>query len=501
MKKFLAMSLALITLSTNVFALEGEMGYFGGITPGTKIPTGIARAQDKFELEKKYVLPYKENVYLSGEPIEVEGTLEIRPEEVNFEENPTGEYKEVYITKAVSDDETTEISRSITLETQYVYNEQLEQLTKSSKVTQWSETVLADGKTYSLDEDKSTFSKSMLEDFTPSVKYYNGDVYYKAVYSDAGGEGAGVTITTDSRIYGYDQAFAKSETQVRNITIDTGDNQYFIQETPTITTNKELNYASNQPQAISFKGNYKELIQGEGVVAYNMMVSGDLTSMDSKYGVLAVNDTPTIEQLAIPSLTQLEGHPARADIEKMYSMDLFDVNPIAFSPNQVVTRGDYIEMLVKALRIPLPEVDDKKKKKDEVVDELPIFNDVDEDSSFYPYAIAAYEAGLVSSGDLRPDDYLNREQMIVFNVRAIGLERLGLGKSMIQTPFMDDAKISGYAKNTVYAASKLGIIPVVNDYIFPQKVVTYAECASLMNVFIDYLRYDLQKDYNQHMML
>ncbi|OOB76957.1 MAG: hypothetical protein BEN19_03205 [Epulopiscium sp. Nuni2H_MBin003] len=497
MKKILAMAVALLTMTTNVLALEGEMGYFGGITPGTKIPTGIALAQEKYQLDKKYVLPYKENVYLSGSAATVEGTLEIRPGEIDLSKAHTGSYKEVYIMKAVSDDASTEISRSITLETQYVYNEVRDQLTKTSTVSQWTETVVASGQTYRLDSSKSSFSKSILEDFTPGVKYYNGDVYYKAVYANASG-GADVTVNVDGRIYGYDQAFAKSETQVRNVTVDTGTRQYFIQETPTITMSKEISYGSNEPQAISFAGNYRELIQGEGVLAYNMMVSGATVPADSQYGAVAVSDTPTIEQLTLPSLTQLDGHPAKSDIQKMYSMDLFDVNPIAFSPNQVVTRGEYITMLVKAFRIPL-RVEDTKKKTD-VVEEV-IFTDVDTTSAVYPYLVAAYDAGLIAAGEANPNGFLNREQMIVFNVRALGLERLGLGIGLIQTPYMDDNKISSYAKSSIYAASKLGIIPTVNGYIFPQQHVTYAECATFMNILIDYLRYDLQKDYNQHMMM
>ncbi|OON98896.1 MAG: hypothetical protein ATN35_03125 [Epulopiscium sp. Nele67-Bin004] len=495
MKKLAAFMMAMITAATatiNVYALEGEMGYFGGITPGTKIPTGIAMAQEKFEREKSYTLEYAENIYLSGEAIPVYGTLEIRPGEVN-PDNPTGEYTETYIVKAASADGRSEIARTLTLRTMYLYNEAVGQITKTSTVTRWVETVVVNGMTYYLDSNKSSFSKSILEDLTPGVMYYSGDVYYKAVYNDVTGGGSDVVINVDSRVYGYDQAFAKSETQVRNVAIDTGSNQYFIQETPTITMNKELSYASNDPFAISFAGNYKEMISGSGALQYNILLGDAQLFDDEKTGVIGVFDVPTIEQLALPTLDQLLAHPAKADIEKMYSMEIFDVNPLVFSPNQVVTRGEYIKMIVKALRIPLPEINAKTN--------VSPFNDLDIDSALYPYVLAAYDAGLISGGTVSPSTYLTMQEMIVFNVRAIGLERLGFGIGVGQTPYLDDNSIADYAKSAVYAASQIGIIPSTNGYIFPTKVITYADCAAMMNQLIDYLRYDLQKDYNQHMMM
>ncbi len=502
MKKLAAFLLTMVMAVTNVAALEGEMGYFGGISPGTKLPTEIALSQDKFALDSKYTLAYKENIYLTGEPIEVSGTIEIRPGEIN-PENPTGNYKETYIIRASSDDNSSSVSRTVSLTTQYVYSESLGQAIKTSTLSGWTETIVAAGKTYRLDSSKSDFSKSMIEEYTPAVKYYSGDVYYTAVYEDITGGGSDLVSTVNSRIYGYDQAFAKSETQVRTITIDNGTDQFFIQETPTITMNKEMTYSSNEPQAISFAGNYKEVIQGNGVLQYNILVGNDQLSVANSFGTIGVSDNPQLSQLTIPALYQLEGHPAKSDIEKLYSMNIFDMNPLAFSTNQVVTRGEYIKMLVTALRIPMPATEEKKtNSRNQAVEEvIEIFTDITSEEGLYPYILAAYEAGLVTSTTVNPYDYITREEMIVFNVRALGLERLGMGLSGMQTPYMDDNKISNYAKNSIYVASQIGIIPSVNGYLFPDMKVSYADCAAFMNLLMDYLRYDLQKDYNQHMML
>ncbi|OOB77646.1 MAG: hypothetical protein BEN18_09985 [Epulopiscium sp. Nuni2H_MBin001] len=492
-KKFGAALLAFMLMTTNVAALEGEMGYFGGITPGTKLPTSIELAQEDYQVPANYTLPYKEVVYLSGDAVEVEGTITVQSGMVgiDFRAEPTGSYTESYVINATSPDGRGSVTRNMTLTTQYVYNEGLDQLIKSSRVTNWNETVAADGSAYTLDQASSHFTKSIIEEHTPGVTYYSGDVYYKAVYNQGDSP---TTMEVNSRIYGYDQAFAKTETQVRTISIDDGEDQYFIKETPSITMNKEIFYSSNEPYAISFAGNYKELIQGYGAVKYDILVGNDELRSNQMTGVVGVDDTFLLDQMALPSLSQLQGHPARTDIEKLYSMGIYDVNPIAFSPNQAITRGEYITMLVKTLGIELPDVTSRRAV-------LMDFEDVAKTDPNYQYIYAAYNAGLINSTTVNPDDYITREELIVFNVRALGLQRLGLGIPTIQTSFMDDSKISNYAKSSLYVAGQIGIIPNSNGYIFPDMNVSYADCAVFLNLFIDYLRYGLQKDYNQMMML
>ena len=91
--------------------------------------------------------------------------------------------------------------------------------------------------------------------------------------------------------------------------------------------------------------------------------------------------------------------------------------------------------------------------------------------------------------------------MYVINMRAIGLQRLGLATADAYTAFVDDNLIGNWAKASIYAAAKLGIVTESNGYVYPKKNVTYAECATFLDQFINYLRYDLQKDYIEKMLL
>lgn len=491
LKKIGMLILTFLLMSTSLYAVEGPIGYFGGISTGEKLPTITSLSQKKSKKSTKYNFPYKENIYLSGKPEIVEGTIQIRPGKEIDKEKGQGKYNESYIIKAQNKDGSTKVTRSITLETEYIYEPNRKQITKTSTFTKWSEVVTVGGKTYKLDPKLSSFSKSILEDETPGVMYYRGDIQYDAVYQSVGGDAQSqTTVSVHGPIYGYNQAFARTETQKRSIMIDNGQNQYYIEETPTLTVYKDIQYGVNEPDAISFGGNYKEFIRSEGALTYNILQGSPKLYDDELTGSMSIENSPTIEQLSVPSGLQLKGHPAESDIRKMYSLKIFTEDPRRFSANQVVTKGEYIAMLVRALNIPIPE--------EEVA--ITPFKDVKASDPLYKYAVAAYQSGLVSGNVFNGKQHLTREMMYLLNMRAIGLERLGIGTGNVATAFIDDRSISQNAKSSLYAAAKIGLAIPANGYIFPQKYVTKAESATFLNQLISYLRYQLQKDYNEKML-
>lgn len=506
MRKILVMCASFILLITSTYAAEGEMGYFGGISSGIKLPTLTSLAQSKAKTASKYTLPYKENIYLSGKAETVEGTIEIKPGKAMDKSKGEGSYTETYKISAKNADNTTRITRSITFNTQYIYEADRRQATKVSTVSKWNEIITVNGKSYQLDDELSSYTKSILEDYTPGVTYYRGDVQYDAVYKTVGGQDtSNIIVSVNGPIYGYDQAFSKTETQKRTITIDLGDgNGYAIEETPTFTVHRDLQYGANEPNAISMEGNYKEIIRSEGVLSYNIL-QGHVSLYDDEFsGMLNIQSTPTIEQLSIPTTLNLKGHPAETQVKKMYSMKILTDDANKFSPNEVVKRKEYIAMLVNALQIEMPEekkTNTTRTSSSSKTEEVSPFTDIKEGDTYYRYAVAAYNAGLIEGGRFNGNDYLTRETMYVLNIRAIGLERLGIGTLGTYTPFVDDKQVSAWAKTSLYAASRLGIITSTNGYIFPKKVVTRAECATFLDQLIEYLRYDLQKDYNDKMLL
>lgn len=505
MKKFknFALAMALVLCSSQIYAREGEMGHFGGTSAGIMMETWTALAQTtaKKQNNKNNTLPYKEVIYLSGEAVPVEGTIDINfGKEIDYEKGE-GTYTETYTINAQDAEGNNAVRRSVSFDIEYKYDANLKQITKNTTIRNWNETITAGGQTYRLDDNLSSFSKSVLENQTSGTRYYRGDVHYKAVYT--AGEG-NVTMIVNAPIYGYENAFSKSETQKRTITIDYGNGDGFVaEETPTFTVYRDIEYDTNEPTPISMAGNYKEIMRSEGVVSYRIIDN------DGASGMASVANPPTVEQLSYPTSLNLTGHPAQTQIQKMYSMKFFTNNPRTFNPDDIVTKREYITMIVKAMQMDLPEDESatnttsrrsssRKKNKEETPNP---FLDVAKTDPDYRYLLAAYNAGLVSGGYLNANSFLTREMLYLINIRALGLERLGLSQYAPQTAYIDDNLIGLWAKPAIYAASKLGLIPTDNGYVYPKKTVNYAECATLFNQYIDYIRYDMPKEYIDKLMV
>lgn len=504
MKKVILTTILTLSFTLQAFGLEGEMGYFGGVSTGTKLPTTTEIAQKNSKKKaRRQSLPYKEHIYLSGKAELVEGTITINPSGEVDPAKPVGNYKETYTIRAQSADGSNVLNRNITLDTQYVYDEQYRQATKTSKVSRWTETVLVGGQQYTLDSQQSHFNKSILEDYTPGVMYYRGDINYKAIYtSDGGGDDSSgqTSVSVSGPIYGYDQTWAKTETQKLNIIVNNGERQYHIEQNPSLTVSKTLQYGVNEPGAISFQGNYKELTKNEGMALYHIRVGAKDLYPEQMQGGLHMQDNTSIEQLIAPYIPNIQGHFAESDIKKLYSMGIYTGPTGAFNPNEVITKGEYIKTLVLAMKIPIEEVKTTKKKKSKKTDEKPVFTNLPDTDPYYPYALAAYNAGLIGGGSFVKDEAMTREQAYALVVRMIGLERLGFhGK--IHTPFVDDNKISSWAKGSIQAGVSLGLIrPDENGYFLPQRKITKAEAAAITNQMIDYLRYTLKVDYQDKIM-
>lgn len=480
----------LVAISTSIYAKEGEMGYFGGISVGTRLPTAIERSQDKKTSNTKVSIPYKENVYLTGKAETVTGTIEFKPGSIDKTKGK-GKYSEAYTIKAANGDGTVKVTRSITINTEYVYNAEINQTTKISTLSKWTETISIDGSTYTLDKNKSSFSMSTIEEYMPGVTYYRGDLQYDAVYKSAAEGESFVTVSVTSPIYAYEHAYAKGEVQKRTVLVDKGKQQFYITESPSTTVYKDMQYDKNELNATSMDGNYKDLIRGEGYLNYNIIQGSSELSKKEKAGTLSLSNSPIIEQLVVPKVANIQGNPAQNAIKRLYSLGAVPVKAENYKPNALISKKDYILMLVKSLQLKVEPQKTISKRQNP-------FKDVSSLDNHYPELLAAYDTGLIGKGVFNGSAILTKEQALTLNVRALGLERLG-SVAAVNTPFIDDAEISGWAKKSVYVSYKLGLMNSSNEKVNPKKKVSHSEAAILINSLIDYMRYDLQKDYNEYM--
>lgn len=494
LNKALAICLSLFICTTTVYADPLDFGVFGGISEGRKLPktTEQLLATNK-NTKNELKSTYKEMVFLTGEPKEYNGNITVTSSTTNLADK--GTYK---LTYKVANGDTTPKDMSIarTMEYNVNYRKEENQTIKDYEISKWTETITVGGKTYTIDSKQSKSSISIIEDKTPGVNYYKGDVSHRAVYTSGQDK---ITQEISGVIYGYSSAWSSTETQKLNCTVSTNNWQMEYQLRPSVSVNKTLQYGKNEPTAISFDGNYKEVMQNKSGLNYNIYVMPPQFTYTTKAsGNISIPSFNTFEQLVAPDVSFLKGHFAEEDIKKLFSMQILTGEPKFYQPSQAITRGDFTKMIVKAIKLPIEDTSNKNNQKAPV--EI-VFSDVLPDREEYPYIMAAYKSGLVSgrnNGKFSIDEPIERQEAIVILLRALGLENLGLDPTPI-TPFVDDNKIENWAKKEIYAANRIGIIAGDNEGKFnPQSFINKAEAAAIVNRLINYMRYDMQVDYTEN---
>ena len=493
---FLLGTLLSLALCGSAKADLGDFGYFGGISEGRDLPkTTELLLDDKKNDDLESV--YKEPIFLTGTPTTFEGTIEVKTGQMKSGKD-ADTYTVDYTVKSSNstDTETANINRKLKYDVNY--RKEGSQIIKDYKVNSWSETISVNGQTYTLDDEQSKSSIGVIEDDTPGVTYYKGNLSHKAVYTL---EESKVVLEMNGTFYGYNCAYSSTETQRIDCTVTTDDWQMQYQIRPSVSLGKTLQYTQNEPTAISFSGNYQEIMQNKSGLSYNIYVlPNHLTYSVEPTGNISIDTFNTFEQLIAPDVSYVKGHFAEEDIKRMFSMKILEGDPEYYQPSQAITRGQFVEMLVKAVKIPIESTNTNKRSRKKNVVNL-VFPDVLPDRADYPYIMAAYNSGLAvgrDNGHFYIDSPIERQEAIVILLRTLGLENLGLEPTPM-TSFTDDKQIASWAKKEIYAAKRIGIISGDADGKFrPKDYVSKAEAAAFVNRLNQYMRTDLQTDYTEH---
>ncbi len=492
----------LFIISCPVFADLGDFGFFGGISSGRKLPKTtelILEKQGDKKKDDKLESIYKEVIFLSGVPTTFEGELTVEDKSKIDDTKTADTYDITYkIEPGATTSEDNRISRNMKYEVNY--RKEGSQVIKDYEVDSWTENVVVGGMTYQLDKNQSQSSISVIESHTPGVTYYKGNIAHKAVYTL---DDAKVVWELSGTFYGYNSAWSSTETHRIDGTVTTDDWQMQYQVRPSVSMGKTLQYSENEPTAISFSGNYREVMQNYSGLSYDIYAMPKKNTYNvPTTGTVSIDTYNNFEQLIAPDVSFLKGHFAESDIKKLFAMQILDGEPTYYQPSQAITRGQFVTMLVKAVKLPIEDTSSTKKKtskKKQVVNL--VFPDVTEDRKEYPYIMAAYKSGLAvgrDNGHFYTDSPIERQEAIVILLRTLGLETLGLSPTSI-TSFVDDKYIAAWAKKEVYAAARLGIIAGDTDGNFrPKSYVSKAEAAAFVNRLVTYMRSDLQTDYTEH---
>lgn len=480
MKRYISMMLVFVMILVPVFAGSG-------FEPGV---TGDATA-------KKGEYKYKEAIFVTGKPIVMDGIVKIT--ESTDGSKTTLEYK------------LTNIGENARLDRKIIYNNTKEQSTYDKQIIhsseldpKFSETITVGTETFRLTE--YIFSRSGITDDKPVIKYNVSNWNGRKVYQRNGSAGE-VIIDIFSDQYGYNNYWSTTDTSIITNTITyrykekstdieykdiVGTVEYAVSNSST----KYLQYVSNEPTDISFKGGYI-LKEGEDNIVmyvYDVPVMKEWVP-DGKRNKgrdsFRVTTVPKQTRLFVPDIRDVSySYWAFEDIKSVVSLDIINAEGGYYRPLSYISRAEFTRAIVKAASIAEPA----KGTYDFM------FDDVEKNHPYYSFISSAVNAGVIngtSKNKFSPDDYLTKAQAITIIVRAMGLENSS-DESSTFTPFSDDSKIPSWAKRCANVAFRLGIIKAgADNELEPDRILTRAECAQMINNFIKYLQYDIKKEYRE----
>ncbi len=480
----------IVNLNYTTYANFGDIGFFGGISEGRKLPKTTESMLDIVDEKGEFV--YKEMIMLGKQPYEYTGLIKVS--ETPEITNDLGSYK---YTMQITDSDTTPTDLSINRNITFLVNYRRENgtIVKDYEVTSYSETIQTPTGVYTLDDDQSYFGISLIEDVKPGITYYKANLSKQLVYLLDGDNENPIYVGENGSMYGYSSPYSSTETYRTNVTVNASDYDLKYQMRPSTTVRKVLNYSENEPTLISFDGNYQEVVTNESGLRYDYLSRPSDMYLVPLEGGLNIRSYNSFEQLIPPYLDFIKGHWAYSDISKLFSLGVLTGETSYFLPEQAITRGQYTSMLAKAIKLDTSEYDTAGSNKKPI---KIAFGDVTEQRKEYPEIMSAYDSGLAvgrADGLYYPDGLITRQEAIVILLRTIGLENLGLDPTPM-TSFVDDEEVDSWAKRELYAAERIGLISKDEEgKIYPKAIVSKAEASAFTNRLIDYMRYDMEQDY------
>ncbi len=145
-----------------------------------------------------------------------------------------------------------------------------------------------------------------------------------------------------------------------------------------------------------------------------------------------------------------------------------------FGPDLKITRAEFAAIVVRALGLMRPGTG-----KDS-------FSDVSKDDWYYDAVSLAYQYGIISgceNNQFKPLDNITREQAMSMIARAMKITglKVDLNEGDVKSLFKDSSSVSKWAKDSIAACTKAGIVPeVYGDKLAPLNKATRAEIADMV---------------------
>lgn len=161
---------------------------------------------------------------------------------------------------------------------------------------------------------------------------------------------------------------------------------------------------------------------------------------------------------------------AKHKIEVMAAKGVVYGEGDSFNPSEKITRADFLKFLVTALELQ-GDFDGN-------------FSDISKDAHYYDAVGIAKSLGITAgtgNGKFKPETPISRQDMMVMTAKALKIAKgLSEGSMGDLAGYTDTGKIANYAKASVAAIVKEGIIVGYSEMIHPLKNTTRAEAAVIM---------------------
>jgi hypothetical protein len=358
------------------------------------------------------------------------------------------------------------------------------------------------------------FSRSGNTDDRDIIRYLGSDWNGRKVYSRNEDMGE-IVVDINSHMYGYNNWWSSTETSIIKHSItyrykgSLTDSEYkeaygTVEYAVSNSTLKNIQYVASGPQVISYEGGYILKEGQENVVTYMF----DVPKFNGGAPTKARNKgNNSYKLLTLPVQTRLLSYNikdipasywAAEDIKRVTSLGIIEMSGVDYyRPLSFMSRGEFAKAIVKVSDMNGPMAEQTKYNSFEQY-----YTDVDKNHPYYEYISRTAISGVMegtSKNRFGPDEYLTKAQAAAIIVRALGLESLS-NVSSSTTTFADDARIQLWAKKPINIAHRMGLVKGnENNEIEPDKMLTRAECAAIINRFVRYLQYDIRQEYREKM--
>jgi len=199
-----------------------------------------------------------------------------------------------------------------------------------------------------------------------------------------------------------------------------------------------------------------------------MKNSGEPIFLDAKTGLWTNRETKKPINTT-ENISDIKGHQYEKELRLLLHYDIFDIKDGKIAPDEQISRGEMIKMLMLVQNNGYPIWFDSNR--------AATFSDVSKESDYFGYIENAVQQNLIDATkkEFRPNEKIDREELANLIVKALGYSNLMEVPNLFNNDLTDTNSMENPA--AAILVTKLGIMDAENKTFKPAEKVTRAEAA------------------------